>query len=244
MHREKHSSARGWRGQRMAWAGLETLCVALQAASARFPLPGSPWDSSITALQTGREARLACEPLNQEALRVVARSVRPPPLTTPSLATTTSLGGEPPDSSFGVSPVSPWSRESLAWRRRPWSQTPWVSHPFPPRLSTCVALTKLLYLFALRFLFCEMGTPLVISTSRAIESLHTRKAFGVTPVLQGSRCQLSLYRRRGMESFLPQQEPEGFLQTPPLLSQLPSQGRFVDLPPSKTGVTSRIQPLG
>lgn len=70
MHREKHSSARGWRGQRMAWAGLETLCVALQAASACFPLPGSPWDSSITALQTGREARLACEPrlLNQEAL--------------------------------------------------------------------------------------------------------------------------------------------------------------------------------
>lgn len=119
-----------------------------------------------------------------------------------------------------------------------------MSHPFPPRLSTCVALTKLLYLFALRFLICEMGTPLVISTSRAIESHHTCKAFGVTPVLQGSRCQLSLYRRRGTESFLPQEEPGGFLQTPPLLSQLPSQGRFVDPPPSKTRVTSRIQPLG
>lgn len=52
---------------------------------------------------------------------------------------------------------------------------------------------------------------------------------------KASRCWLSLLRRRGRESFLPHEKTgEGWGQwvpaDPPLLSQLPHQGRFVDCP--------------
>lgn len=53
-----------------------------------------------------------------------------------------------------------------------------------------------------------------------------------------------MFRRRGREGFLPREKPGGFLPTPPLLSQLPHQAMSVDPPPSKSWVTSRIQPPG